>query len=261
MGGAVSNLSERVDKLSGGRAEPPPPETTAQSSPIPVTYSQPAQEEFLDWDPPLEDNPKIPEKSLPIPEDILKYCQQNGLQVVPVPGLQSSLSSSNQNPQGFLDWDPEPDPNPGYGGRGVAVPYVPTPSQPTTGGGRPTQVRPVIASAPPGGTTGGNASGYDLAHSVPVSLTVQALSQSIKDPPRFTGENWEDFSIQWPQYLNRIGPIENHHKIQLLAACLDQGTGAELQRRIEQDPGGFVNYQVFWNWMVSRFGGGTPRPS
>jgi hypothetical protein len=52
--------------------------------------------------------------------------------------------------------------------------------------------------------------------------------------PEFKGDNFHDFAIKFPLYVQQIalGQVLNEDlKLQLLAPCLNQGAQLELQRR------------------------------
>ena len=74
--------------------------------------------------------------------------------------------------------------------------------------------------------------------------------------PKFTGVNFTDFSVKFPQFLRGIptsgAPLNDATKFQFLQAGLDEASLIELQGRQERGP---VQFQEFWNWFCARYGG------
>jgi hypothetical protein len=80
--------------------------------------------------------------------------------------------------------------------------------------------------------------------------------------PEFRGDNFHEFAIKFPLYVQQIsvGQVLNDDlKLQLLSPCLNQGAQLELQRR--QEMGERVRFQDFWNWLAQKYGGGDVQAS
>ena len=80
--------------------------------------------------------------------------------------------------------------------------------------------------------------------------------------PEFRGDNFHDFAIKFPLYVQQISigqALSDDLKLQLLSPCLNQGAQLELQRR--QELGERVRFQDFWNWLAQKYGGGDVQAS